>query len=100
MWDSGQLKKTYRFNSYLSKVINAGWCEMKRNHYLYSEKKYYLGPRSDSWCVTQGWNEAKLNQINIHSPAAALACPCPVCYSGRGTDVIQKQVKNVHNLYK
>ena len=32
---------------------------------------YYLGPQSDSWGVTQDWNEAELNQINIHSPPAA-----------------------------
>ena len=33
---------------------------------------YYLGPQSDSWGVTQDWNEAELNQINIHSPPAWL----------------------------
>ena len=52
---------------------------------IYSEKKYYLGPRSDSWGVTQEWNEAELNQINIHSPAAALAAPVCLTRDGRQT---------------
>ena len=51
---------------------------------IYSEMKYYLGPRSDSWGVTQEWNEAELNQINIHSPAAALAAPA-LSDAARGT---------------
>ena len=57
---------------------------------------YYLGPQSDSWSVTQDWNEAELNQINIHSPPACLL------HSGRqrGRRYIQKQVKNVHKMYK
>ena len=53
---------------------------------------YNLGSRSDSRGVTQDWNEAELNQINIHSPPACLAAT-------RGADV-QKQVKNVHKMYK
>ena len=61
---------------------------------IYSEMKYYLGPRSDSWGVTQEWNEAELNQINIHSSAAAL--PAPVCCltrDGRQTLVRNKWKK-------
>ena len=53
---------------------------------IYSEKKYYLGPRSDSWGVTQEWNEAELNQINIHSSAAAL--PAPVCLARDGRQTL------------
>ena len=56
---------------------------------------YYLGPQSDSWSVTQDWNEAELNQINIHSPACLLHS-----IRQRGRRYIQKQVKNVHKMYK
>ena len=58
---------------------------------------YNLGSRSDSRGVTQDWNEAELNQINIHSPPSSLAATHG---TGGSRRCIQKRVKNVHKMYK